>query len=457
MLHDELRQPLRRSQLADIEAVVIHRRIYPDALRLSVVSDESCFEVCCQASSRRLWREIKLGDLISALGKWRHANTDSAARCGDVFAAVAVEVREMRHWGVQRCIAAQKRLFTRGERAPPAAPVQAPKAALCSAYGAHEAHGGGDLAALSKRCEAVADLVLEVAGGKDVLNRGSGVVDVAGGTGLLSLALAMRGVRCTVVDPRSSCGCLPSRARKLARKTGAKELVSARRAWFGGKLVGADDAFKGAQDEVPSVTEDCELVRESSALCALHPDEATELVVDTALRLRKPFVVVPCCVFARLFPHRRLDGGQVSSVPDFLSFLQAKHPCIRKVQLPFDGANWALFSAAECGERRDDGAEVDRAHSAILQLQSPVLRTMLRSEMEESKSNRVKLQPDFVEALPQVLRFWYGLPISVESFESAVKLRKLAEYYASGAVPLSGALVRELTPHVVQAFWEHHE
>ncbi|CAJ1349826.1 unnamed protein product [Effrenium voratum] len=345
---------LEMSQLADVEAVVIHRRIYPDALRLSVVvSDESCFEVCCQASSRRLWREIKLGDLISALGKWRHANTDSAARCGDVFAAVAVEVREMRHWGVQRCIAAQKRLFTRGERAPPAAPVQAPKAALCSAYGAHEAHGGGDLAALSKRCEAVADLVLEVAGGKDVLNRGSGVVDVAGGTGLLSLALAMRGVRCTVVDPRSSCGCLPSRARKLARKTGAKELVSARRAWFGGKLVGADDAFKGAQDEVPSVTEDCELVRESSALCALHPDEATELVVDTALRLRKPFVVVPCCVFARLFPHRRLDGGQVSSVPDFLSFLQAKHPCIRKVQLPFDGANWALFSAsaAECGER----------------------------------------------------------------------------------------------------------
>ena len=37
--------------------------------------------------------------------------------------------------------------------------------------------------------------------------------------------------------------------------------MSARRAWFGGKLVGADDAFKGAQDEVPSVTEDCELVR----------------------------------------------------------------------------------------------------------------------------------------------------------------------------------------------------
>ena len=35
----------------------------------------------------------------------------------------------------------------------------------------------------------------------------------------------------------------------------------------------------------------------SAALVALHPDEATEAVVDAALALRKPFLVVPCCAF----------------------------------------------------------------------------------------------------------------------------------------------------------------
>ena len=31
----------------------------------------------------------------------------------------------------------------------------------------------------------------------------------------------------------------------------------------------------------------------------LHPDEATEAIVDCALAHNKPFAVVPCCVFPR--------------------------------------------------------------------------------------------------------------------------------------------------------------
>ena len=47
---------------------------------------------------------------------------------------------------------------------------------------------------------------------------------MAGGTGLLSFALAQRGLCSVTVDPRRSCGCLPSRARKAARKTGVAKL-----------------------------------------------------------------------------------------------------------------------------------------------------------------------------------------------------------------------------------------
>ena len=37
-------------------------------------------------------------------------------------------------------------------------------------------------------------------------------------------------------------------------------------------------------------------------LVGLHPDEATEAIVDCALANRKPFAVVPCCVFPRCPP-----------------------------------------------------------------------------------------------------------------------------------------------------------
>jgi hypothetical protein len=47
--------------------------------------------------------------------------------------------------------------------------------------------------------------------------------------------------------------------------------------------------------------------------------------VDGALRHRRPFAVVPCCVFAKLFPERRMPrtGLSVSSYADFLDYLQA--------------------------------------------------------------------------------------------------------------------------------------
>ena len=41
-------------------------------------------------------------------------------------------------------------------------------------------------------------------------------------------------------------------------------------------------------------------------IIGMHPDQATEVIVDMALKYRKPFALVPCCVFAHENPHRRL-------------------------------------------------------------------------------------------------------------------------------------------------------
>lgn len=78
----------------------------------------------------------------------------------------------------------------------------------------------------------------------------------------------------------------------------------------------------------------------------MHPDEATDAIVDAALLLDKPFVVVPCCVFGHQFLHRvrpTPPGGRVVSYEDLVAYLQAKHPSIEKAFLPFDGKNLVLF------------------------------------------------------------------------------------------------------------------
>jgi hypothetical protein len=82
-----------------------------------------------------------------------------------------------------------------------------------------------------------------------------------------------------------------------------------------------------------------------SALVALHPDEATGEIVEQAVKHRIPFVVVPCCVFARLFPNRKTkDGRPVSSYEDLLDFLQEQDLSIQRTEMSFGGKNIALWS-----------------------------------------------------------------------------------------------------------------
>ena len=75
--------------------------------------------------------------------------------------------------------------------------------------------------------------------------------------------------------------------------------------------------------------------------CPSAADEATEPIVDAALSAGKPFAIVPCCVCPNTNLGRKLpDGSHVRLYEQFCEYLTLKHPGIRSVQLPFEGA-WA--------------------------------------------------------------------------------------------------------------------
>ncbi|KAG0014474.1 hypothetical protein BGZ82_001743 [Podila clonocystis] len=124
-----------------------------------------------------------------------------------------------------------------------------------------------------------------------------------------------------------------------------------------------------------------EMVASASVLIGLHPDQATEPIVRAALAAGKPFAIIPCCVFGRDNPHRRLpvvmessgekeksgdcevdgalekkdvvmqdvDVGQepgtraVTSYEDFVTWLTTLHPGIETTWLNFEGMNRVLF------------------------------------------------------------------------------------------------------------------
>ena len=72
--------------------------------------------------------------------------------------------------------------------------------------------------------------------------------------------------------------------------------------------------------------------------------QATEAIVGYAQRARKPFAVVPCCVYGEAFPRRRLpDGRLVRSYDDLLRYILSKDPAVQMRELPFEGRNKVLW------------------------------------------------------------------------------------------------------------------
>eukprot|EP00658_Telonema_sp_P-2_P006269 TRINITY_DN12399_c0_g1_i3.p1 TRINITY_DN12399_c0_g1~~TRINITY_DN12399_c0_g1_i3.p1 ORF type:complete len:436 (-),score=66.14 TRINITY_DN12399_c0_g1_i3:301-1608(-) len=186
-----------------------------------------------------------------------------------------------------------------------------------NAMGDAEAHSGAE--PHSKRAEVFARWLVRQYG-IESLNRGAGVLDVAGGKGMLSYELGVLGIKSTVIDPN------PRELPKSRNRVVALDKVS--------------ECF-----DAEFVRTNLEFIRSVSVVVALHPDEATEPVVDLSLATEIPFAVVPCCVFANQHPERvGPDGRAVRSIVEFLDFLQHKGEHIRVAKLDFSGRNTCLFT-----------------------------------------------------------------------------------------------------------------
>eukprot|EP00927_Polykrikos_kofoidii_P056857 TRINITY_DN50945_c0_g1_i1.p1 TRINITY_DN50945_c0_g1~~TRINITY_DN50945_c0_g1_i1.p1 ORF type:complete len:583 (-),score=84.95 TRINITY_DN50945_c0_g1_i1:35-1702(-) len=176
--------------------------------------------------------------------------------------------------------------------------------------------------------------------GRDALSAGSGVLDVAGGRGDLSWALSFDAdVPCTLVDPAlRRGGNLTSWQRRALRKSGKSGFAHVAEV-FSERLFGGQSSLDDEKQQSHA-----SLLRDASLVVGLHPDEATEAIVDLALASGRKFAVVPCCVFANKFPDRELQPGvRVTSLNQFCAYLRAKDERIQETLLDFEGRNKVLF------------------------------------------------------------------------------------------------------------------
>jgi hypothetical protein len=172
--------------------------------------------------------------------------------------------------------------------------------------------------------------------GVELLSKGSGVLDVAGGNGEISRTLHELGVPSTLLDPNPRC----------------REGSSATFGVLPYPLNGDGTDLTGRDDQVGDV------IRQVSFICGMHPDQATEPIVALALRLGVSFAVLPCCVMPSLFPHRiqKRHGDPVRSYSTFCQYLLDMEPeddgtAATRTRflvdhLPFVGRNKVIYSTA---------------------------------------------------------------------------------------------------------------
>ena len=190
------------------------------------------------------------------------------------------------------------------------------------------------------RASVFAKFLIETFGDSNILSKGCGVLDVAGGRREMNFELnVLRNVRCTTIDPRPS-----KLSKRQLRWLKRKNRASRKRLEAGEKTSIQEETSSQllkrmrriqAMFDPAFVDSEYDLVKNCTLIIGMHPDEATEEIVDMALHLKKPFAVVPCCVFPK--------SGEKMSCEKWHEYLKSKSPHIREKYLNFVGRNQVLY------------------------------------------------------------------------------------------------------------------
>ena len=91
-------------------------------------------------------------------------------------------------------------------------------------------------------------------------------------------------------------------------------------------------------------TFDKEIIKSCSIIFGMHPDEATDAIVEIAGKFSKSFAVVPCCVFPTKFVGRFLKNGEfVVEYEQFVKYIQEIVESSSVFFMNFKGRNKVIF------------------------------------------------------------------------------------------------------------------
>ncbi|KAI9495796.1 hypothetical protein BDB00DRAFT_193448 [Zychaea mexicana] len=181
----------------------------------------------------------------------------------------------------------------------------------------------------------------------DILTDGVGVLDVAGGKGDVSMFLSHAfNIPSTVVEPeiRKRPNHWYVRLRRYACRIARNEDPSSNTPMDEKWPYELEPTYLGTLMDDKFLEDYPEIVANTGLLVGMHADQATEPIVDMALKLNKAFAVIPCCVFGHENRDRRLNnGGEVVTTEEFIQYLMEKDTRIQKSYLGFEGKNVVLY------------------------------------------------------------------------------------------------------------------